>query len=58
MDEKIPGAEEWDNELCWSADEAALYVGAAPQRIAPAFYADAEMIDGFDGTAAIDATAE
>lgn len=58
MDEKIPRAEEWDNELCWSADDAALYAGSTPQRIAAAFYADVEIIDGFDGTAAIDSTAE
>lgn len=44
MDEPIPGAEEWDNELCWSADDAALYPGAAPERIAAAFYAGAEII--------------
>jgi hypothetical protein len=23
MEETIPGAEEWDNEICWTADDAA-----------------------------------
>ena len=52
MDEPIPGAEEWDNAICWSADDAAHYSGSPIEQIAAAFYADVEPIDGFDGTAA------
>lgn len=57
MDEPISGADEWANALCWSADEAA-YPGSPAERIAVAFYADVELIDGFDGTAAFDCTDE
>ncbi len=46
MDKHVPGAEAWDNELCWSADDAAFYTGSVAQRIAAAFYADVEIIDG------------
>jgi len=57
MDEKISGAEEWDNEIWWTADLAALSIGSVPRRIAAAFRADAEILSGFDGTVAIDGTA-
>jgi hypothetical protein len=50
MDEYIPGAEEWENELCWTADDGALYPGPEAERIARAFYADAEIIDGIGRT--------
>lgn len=58
MDEPISGAEEWDNALCWSADDAAHYPGSPTERIAAAFYADVEPIDCFDGTAVFDCTDE
>jgi hypothetical protein len=51
MHEHVPGAEEWDNELCWTADDGALYAGSERQRIAGAFYADAEIMAGTEGTA-------
>lgn len=57
MDEQISGAEEWDNELCWSLDDAGFYAGSPRQRMAAAFHADADLI-GFDGTAGIDSTAK
>jgi hypothetical protein len=58
MDKPISGAEEWDNALCWSADDAAHYPGSPTGRIAAAFYADVGLIDGFDATAAFDCTDE
>ncbi len=58
MDEQISGAEEWDNALCWSADDAAHCPGSPTERIAVAFYADVELVDGFDGTAAFVGTDE
>jgi hypothetical protein len=58
MDEQISGAEEWDNALCWSADDAAHYPGSPTERIAAAIYADVELIDGFDEAAAFDCTDE
>ncbi len=43
MDKHVYGAEEWDNELCWTADDGALYPGPEAERIARAFYADVEV---------------
>ena len=48
MDEFVPGAEEWDNELYWTQEDAefAAVAGAtAEQRIAAAFHEDAEIIE-------------
>ncbi len=39
-----------------AADDAAHFPGSPTERIAAAFYADVELIDGFDGTAAFDCT--
>lgn len=39
------------NALCWSADDAAHYPGSPTERIAAAFHADVELVNGFDGTA-------
>ncbi len=50
MDEHVSGAEEWDSELCWTADDGALYLGPETERIARAFYADVEIIDSTEGT--------
>lgn len=41
MDDLVAGAEEWDNEVCWTSDDAAT----ADQRIAAVFYEDAEIIE-------------
>lgn len=49
MDEHVHGAEEWNNELCWTADDGALYRGSAAEQIARAFYADAEIINSIGG---------
>jgi hypothetical protein len=58
MDEPIPGAEEWDNAICWSGDDAAQYPGAPAEQIATAFHVDVAMTDGFDGTVACGCTDE
>lgn len=47
MDEFIPGAEEWDNEVWWTSEDGEAPVDyAAPdeERVTSAFYADAEII--------------
>lgn len=41
MDDLVAGSEEWDNEVCWTPDDAAT----ADQRIAAVFYEDAEIIE-------------
>lgn len=58
MDEPIPGAEEWDNAICWSYNDAAHLPGLPIEQIAAVFSADVKMIDGFDGTAVFDCTDE
>ncbi|HEU4705579.1 MAG TPA: hypothetical protein VFS64_00130 [Solirubrobacterales bacterium] len=42
MDEFLPGAEEWDNEVCWTSDD----IEAADQVVAAVFYEDVEIIGG------------
>lgn len=39
MDEPLPGAEEWDNEVCWTSDD----IEAADQTVAVVFYEDVEI---------------
>jgi len=39
MDEALPGAEEWDNEVCWTPDD----IEAADQTVAAVFYKDVEI---------------
>jgi hypothetical protein len=46
-------AEHWDNALCWSEHDAVLDSGSPTDRIAAVFYTDVELVDGFDGTAAL-----
>lgn len=49
MDDFVPGAEEWDNELCWTDEDGAFFAepGAPAERwIAAAFHDDAEVIEG------------
>jgi len=49
MDEFVPGAEEWDNELCWTDEDAAFFAepGAPEERwVAAAFHEDVEVIEG------------
>lgn len=41
MDEAIPGAEEWDNQLCWTPDDAA---DSASTSVAAIFYEAAETV--------------
>lgn len=48
MDEFVPGAEAWDNELCWTQEDGDFSAEAdttAEQRIAAAFHEDAGIID-------------
>lgn len=48
MDDFVPGAEEWDNELCWTDEDGAFFAepGAPAERgIAAAFHDDAEVIE-------------
>jgi hypothetical protein len=40
LDELLPGAEEWDSEVCWTADD----IEAADQTVAAVFYEDVEII--------------
>lgn len=42
LDEVLPGAEEWDNEVCWTCDD----IEAADQTIAAVLYEDVEIIGG------------
>lgn len=42
LDELLPGAEEWDNEVCWTSDD----IEAAEQTVAAVFYEDVEIIGG------------
>ncbi len=49
MDEHIPGAEEWDNELCWYPEDADFIEGlrtdaTREDRISAAFHEDAEIV--------------
>lgn len=39
MDEALPGADEWDNEVCWTSDD----IEAADQTVAAVFYEDVEI---------------
>ncbi|HSS43055.1 MAG TPA: hypothetical protein VLK37_10980 [Solirubrobacterales bacterium] len=39
LDRFLPGAEEWDNEVCWTADD----IEAADQTVAAVFYEDVEI---------------
>jgi hypothetical protein len=40
LDRFLPGAEEWDNEVCWTSDD----IEAADQTVAAVFYEDVEII--------------
>jgi hypothetical protein len=42
MDVPLPGAEPWDNEVCWTSDD----IEAAEQTVAAVFYEDVETIGG------------
>ncbi|HET9154490.1 MAG TPA: hypothetical protein VFN85_10285 [Solirubrobacterales bacterium] len=42
LDELQRGAEEWDNEVCWTSDD----IEAAEQTVAAVFYEDVEIIGG------------
>jgi len=42
LDELLSGAEEWDNEVCWTSDD----IEAADQTVAAVFYEDVEIIGG------------
>jgi len=42
MDVPLPGAEPWDNEVCWTSDD----IEAADQTVAAVFYEDVEIIGG------------
>jgi len=39
MDEPLSGAEEWDNEVCWTSDD----IETADQTVAAVFYEDVEI---------------
>jgi len=39
LDELLAGAEEWDNEVCWTSDD----IEAPDQTVAAVFYADVEI---------------
>jgi hypothetical protein len=39
LDESLPGAEEWDNEVCWTSDD----IESADQTVAAVFYEDVEI---------------
>jgi len=40
LDESLPGAEEWDNEVRWTSDD----IETADQTVAAVFYEDVEII--------------
>jgi len=40
LDELLPDAGEWDNEVCWTSDD----IEAADQTVAAVFYEDVEII--------------
>jgi hypothetical protein len=40
LDKPLPGAEEWDNDVCWTSDD----LEAADQTVAAVFYEDVEII--------------
>lgn len=40
LDETLPGAEEWDNDVCWTSDD----IETADQTVAAVFYEDVEII--------------
>lgn len=40
MDEPLPGAEEWDNEVCWTCDD----IAADDQAVADVFCRDVEVV--------------
>jgi hypothetical protein len=42
LDEVLPGAEEWDNEVCWTSDD----IESADQTVTAVFYEDVEIIGG------------
>lgn len=47
MDLLVPGAEEWNNEVCWTPEEGEAITGqgaTSRQKIVAAFYADVEML--------------
>lgn len=47
MDDFIPGAEEWDNEVWWTSEDGEApvdYSASDEERVIAAFYADAEII--------------
>jgi hypothetical protein len=47
LDRGLSGAEEWDNEVCWTPDLGEAIAGpdaTAEQQIAAAFHADAEIV--------------
>lgn len=39
LDELLPGAEEWDNEVCWTSDD----IESPDQTVAAVFYEDVEI---------------
>lgn len=45
MDEPVIGAEQWDNELCWTADDAPSESIGNEFAAAAAFHRDAELLD-------------
>lgn len=42
LDVPLSGAEEWDNEVCWTADD----IEAPDQTVAAVFYEDVEITGG------------
>jgi len=48
MDEFVPGAEEWANELCWTSEDGDFFAdpdATAEERITAAFNDDTKIID-------------
>lgn len=50
MDVPLPGAEAWDNEICWTCDD----IEAADQTVAAVFYEDIEILGGDDGLGGVE----
>lgn len=55
MDEHVPGAEDWDNALCWTPEDGEYIEGLSADatladRLAAAFHDDAEIIDDGGGS--------
>lgn len=48
MDDAVAGAEHWDNELCWTAEDGVPLLGAmagGAELVAAAFHNDADIIE-------------